>query len=239
MKVSLGARTATVYGCTIDPVPRSQFHRLQWSDRSCRFEQRMGQSGVSRLLVFQRGATIIAGHSGCEEGGEDYSHRFPSRIARLEALRTRPGCPEAKRTGCVPRGRVRDQNGAVAVLQEMVSSPACIGARHFVDAYGLLTSPDGEAHVIQQADAEQAYTQAYLNTLHETWIRVPKHKIFARVGKRITCHAITEGLVRAPTGWSIFGNGACIQHPLHPTLSQSVPVEGGGRSISIWDIRCL
>ena len=64
--------------------------------------------------------------------------------------------------------RVRDQHGAAAVFEELASSPAGMEASKFVDAYGLIGG-----HVCQQADAEQAYTQALLESKYETWMRVP------------------------------------------------------------------
>ena len=70
--------------------------------------------------------------------------------------------------------RVRDQYGAAAIFEALASSPAGIEASRFVDAYGCM-STDGEAHIIEQADAEQAYTQANMDSLHPTWIRVPPH----------------------------------------------------------------
>ena len=71
--------------------------------------------------------------------------------------------------------RVRDQYGAAAVFEELASSPAGMEASRFVDAYGLMVGEDGEEHDIEQADAEQAYTQAVLDAAWPTWVRVPKH----------------------------------------------------------------
>ena len=70
--------------------------------------------------------------------------------------------------------RVRDQYGAAAIFEELASSPAGLEASRFVDAYGLMSTND-VSHVIEQADAEQAYTQATLDSAHKTWVRVPKH----------------------------------------------------------------
>jgi hypothetical protein len=53
--------------------------------------------------------------------------------------------------------RANDQYGATAVFQEMASCPAGLEASSFCDAYGML--PD---HVLEAADAEQAYIQADL-----------------------------------------------------------------------------
>ena len=54
--------------------------------------------------------------------------------------------------------RVKDQYGAAAVFEQLSSSPAGIEASRFIDAYGMMQTDDGVNHIIQQADAEQAYT---------------------------------------------------------------------------------
>ena len=63
--------------------------------------------------------------------------------------------------------RVRDQYGAAAIFEALASSPAGIEASRFQDAYGCM-STDGVSHIIQQADAEQAYTQASMDSLNPT-----------------------------------------------------------------------
>ena len=73
--------------------------------------------------------------------------------------------------------RVKDQYGAAAVFEELASSPAGMEASKFVDCYGLI-----DDHITQQADAEQAYTQALLDTKYETWMRVPSHQRKTRMG---------------------------------------------------------
>ena len=67
--------------------------------------------------------------------------------------------------------RVRDQYGTAAIFEALASSPAGMEAARFVDAYGLMTTDDVK-HIIQQADAEQAYTQAKMDTKHPTFVRV-------------------------------------------------------------------
>ena len=71
--------------------------------------------------------------------------------------------------------RVRDQYGIAAVFEALASTPAGMEASRFVDAYGLMTADNGEEHICEQADAEQAYTQAPLDSPNKTWIRVPWH----------------------------------------------------------------
>ena len=61
--------------------------------------------------------------------------------------------------------------GSAAVFEALASSPAGTEASRFADAYGMMET-DGEEHVVEQADAEQAYTQAWL-TGTETWVRLP------------------------------------------------------------------
>ena len=69
---------------------------------------------------------------------------------------------------------VRDQNFDWAVFQELGSSPASLTASKIADGYGLASG-----NTIQQADAEQAYINATLNTT-ETWVRLPRNRIPAK-----------------------------------------------------------
>ena len=64
--------------------------------------------------------------------------------------------------------QVKDQHGASAVFEEMASAPAGMEASRYCDAWGCY-----EGHITEQADAEQAYTQAYLGGKVRTWIQVP------------------------------------------------------------------
>ena len=88
--------------------------------------------------------------------------------------------------------RVRDQYGTAAIFEALASSPAGIEASRFVDACGCM-STDNVSHIIEQADAEQAYTQASMDSLHPTWIRVPPH---LRTDKMNLNHA-SNGLCRS------------------------------------------
>ena len=63
---------------------------------------------------------------------------------------------------------VRDQDGNWAIFQELGSNPATMEAARCADAYGLI-----EGHAVEQSDAEQAYTQAWLMGT-ETWVRLPR-----------------------------------------------------------------
>ncbi len=63
---------------------------------------------------------------------------------------------------------VRDQNWNVAMFQELSSCPATMDAARAADCYGL-----APGNTIQQADAEQAYTQSALGGT-ETWVRLPQ-----------------------------------------------------------------
>ena len=58
------------------------------------------------------------------------------------------------------------QNWEIALFQDLGSSPASMEAGKAVDAYGCMVG-----HDIEQADAEQAYVQAYLEG-EETWIHL-------------------------------------------------------------------
>ena len=65
---------------------------------------------------------------------------------------------------------VRDQNWEVAMFQDLSSCPATMEAGKACDFYGSLPG-----HVIQQSDAEQAYTQSKLGG-DPTWVRLPKEQ---------------------------------------------------------------
>ena len=63
---------------------------------------------------------------------------------------------------------VWDEEGNWAVFQELGSCPATMEAARCADAYGLMPG-----HDVQQADAEQAYTQAEIEGT-PTWVRLPR-----------------------------------------------------------------
>ena len=63
---------------------------------------------------------------------------------------------------------VRDQDGNWAIFADLGSSPATMEAARAADAYGLLPG-----HSVQQSDAEQAYTQAWLGS-PGAWVRLPR-----------------------------------------------------------------
>jgi len=64
---------------------------------------------------------------------------------------------------------VKDQDGAVAVFQELSASPTSVQDANSNIAYGLL--PGNKSTV---ADAVRAYIQSLLKAKHKTWVRVPK-----------------------------------------------------------------
>ena len=63
---------------------------------------------------------------------------------------------------------VKDQDSNWAIFQELGSSPATMDAARAADAYGLCPG-----NAVQQSDARQAYTQAWLRGT-ETWVRLPR-----------------------------------------------------------------
>ena len=63
---------------------------------------------------------------------------------------------------------VRDEYGNWAIFAELGSSPATMEAARSADAYGLCPG-----HAVEQSDAEQAYTQAWLSGT-PTWVRLPR-----------------------------------------------------------------
>ena len=79
------------------------------------------------------------------------------------------GHPGRKYKGRVVFGgnQVYDQNWEVAMFQELSSCPATLEAAKVADVYGL-----GPGYGVQQADAEQAYTQSKLGGV-PTWVRLP------------------------------------------------------------------
>ena len=67
-------------------------------------------------------------------------------------------------------GDVKDENNNYAIFKDMASCPATLEASKTVDAYACAPN-----HAGQQADAQQAYTQAAFKGT-ETWIFLPKHQ---------------------------------------------------------------
>jgi len=88
--------------------------------------------------------------------------------------------------------RVKDQHGAVAVFEELASSPAGMEASKVCDAYGMLAG-----NVLQSSDAEQAYCQADLDGT-ETWIRVPATKRKAEWGNKVMVLPLHKALYGHP-----------------------------------------
>ena len=72
---------------------------------------------------------------------------------------------------------VKDEGGNWAIFADLGSSPATMEAAKAADAYGLLPG-----HAVEQSDAEQAYTQAWL-TGTDTWVRLPRDQWPASRGK--------------------------------------------------------
>ena len=67
-----------------------------------------------------------------------------------------------------PGNSVWDEEGKWAVFQESGSWPATMEAAGCADAYGLMPG-----HNVQQAHAEQAYTQAEIEGTPR-WVRLPR-----------------------------------------------------------------
>ena len=66
---------------------------------------------------------------------------------------------------------VKDQNWEQALFQDLGSSPAAIEASRAADCYGML-----KGHNIECADADQAYTQSYLDSPNKTWVSIPREQ---------------------------------------------------------------
>ena len=69
---------------------------------------------------------------------------------------------------CYRGDNTRDQNGALAVFQEMSASPTSIHTANSNLAYGLMPG-----NKTTTADAIRAYVQAKLNSKYQTWVRIP------------------------------------------------------------------
>ena len=70
---------------------------------------------------------------------------------------------------CYRGDAAKTAKGNVALYQTMSASPASITAANAIIAYGLL-----KGHKISSADAIKAYLQSVLNSLAETWVRLPR-----------------------------------------------------------------
>ena len=80
------------------------------------------------------------------------------------------GHPDRKYKGrAVLQGNdVKDQDWQAALFQDLSSSPAAMEASRAADAYGMLEGND-----IDVADADQAYTQSFLEGDVTTWVSIP------------------------------------------------------------------
>ena len=81
-----------------------------------------------------------------------------------------PDHPARKFTGRVvfEGNRVVDENHQAALYRELGAAPANMESSRIVDAYSLLPG-----HILQQADAAQAYTQVELKGA-PTWVELPE-----------------------------------------------------------------
>ena len=71
-----------------------------------------------------------------------------------------------------------------ATFQHPGSSPTSMATGKFVDDDRCRPGHNG-----QQADAEQVYTQAFLDTEHKTWITVPAHLRTPDIAQAIRLHS--------------------------------------------------
>ena len=70
---------------------------------------------------------------------------------------------------CYRGDQARNEKGNLALYQTMSASPASITAANAIISYGLMCG-----HKISSADAIKAYLQSLLNSLAETWVRLPR-----------------------------------------------------------------
>ena len=71
---------------------------------------------------------------------------------------------------------MNDHNWTVVLFQDLGSSLAAMEASRAADAYGMLPGND-----IEVADADQAYTQSYLDGPVQTWVSIPKRTMASAV----------------------------------------------------------
>ena len=74
-----------------------------------------------------------------------------------------------KGRACYRGDQARTEKGNLALYQTMSASPASITAANAMISYGLV-----QRHKITSADAVKAYLQSLLNSLAETWVRLPR-----------------------------------------------------------------
>ena len=70
---------------------------------------------------------------------------------------------------CFRGDNVRDEDGAVAIFQELSANPTSVHSANSNLAYGCLPG-----NKTTQADAIRAYVQSLLKSRHKTWVRIPK-----------------------------------------------------------------
>ena len=66
---------------------------------------------------------------------------------------------------------VKDQDREYAIFEELNSCPATMTGARTLDAFSLLPGC-----TVEQADADQAYTQSRKKFLSDTWVRLPREQ---------------------------------------------------------------
>ena len=70
---------------------------------------------------------------------------------------------------CFRGDTVKDQEGMLAIFQELSACPTTIHTTNSAIAYGNLPG-----HACETADAVRAYIQCDLKSSHKTWVRIPR-----------------------------------------------------------------
>ena len=70
---------------------------------------------------------------------------------------------------CFRGDTVKDQEGMLAIFQELSACPTTIHTTNSAIAYGSLPG-----HACETADAVRAYIQCDLKSVHQTWVRIPR-----------------------------------------------------------------
>jgi len=111
------------------------------------------------------------GRSSEEKGHSQWSDNSPGLLAICSEKHVElgPQFRTLKGRACYRGDQARTEKGNLALYQTMSASPASITAANAIMSYRLM-----KGHKITSADAVKAYLQSLLNSLAETWVRLPQ-----------------------------------------------------------------
>ena len=79
----------------------------------------------------------------------------------------------------------------VAFFNEMQSTPATLEASRIADIYSCMRQPDGEKHVVETRDVEQAYLQAEMRG-PPVYIMLPR-ELWSKEMHKMRCPVVCLG----------------------------------------------